>query len=244
MILPKPTDAIHKAWLYRILQAVADDAFLTANLRFKGGTCAAMRGLIDRFSIDLDFDFLAPEQMPKARQNLEKIFQKLGLKISQQSKKAPQYFLKYENRPGERSTIEFDASFPAPQRNEYEPVRFAEIDRILHCHTVPTMFANKLVAVMDRFKKHRSIAGRDIYDIHAFFLRGDPYLVAVIEERTGKKVRPFLKSLITFIQKHITQTILDQDLNVLLPAETFGKIRKILKQEVLMFLQDEIRRLE
>ena len=236
MLLPNPSDIIHKAWLYRLLSAIADDTFLVANLRFKGGTCAAMQNIIDRFSVDLDFDLLSEKEVPKIRKNLEKIFGELGLEIKDQSKQVPQYFLKYKNKDGERNTVRLDVTFPPPKANEYEPVRFHDIDRILYCQTIPTMFANKLVTVIDRFQKHGSIAGRDLYDLHTFFIKGYTYKPEIIEERTGKTVAAFLKTLRQFIEKRFTQTMIDQDLNVLMPAENFQRIRKILKQEVLMFL--------
>lgn len=242
MILPKPIDAVHKAWLYRLLSAIADDAFLTANLMFKGGTCASMRGIIDRFSIDLDFDLIDFAIMPELGGHLEKIFKKLDLKIEDQSKKVPQYFLKYESMTGGRNTLKLDITFPPPKNNEYEPVRFTEIDRIINCQTVSTMFANKLVTVMERFEKFGSIAGRDIFDIHIFFMKGFRYKPEIIEERTGKTFLEFIRILSDFIEKKVTQTVIDQDLNILLPTERFRKIRGVLKREVLMFLKDEINR--
>lgn len=51
MILPQPKDAVHKVWLYRILAGIFDSAFLADVLAFKGGTCAAMLGYLDRFSV-------------------------------------------------------------------------------------------------------------------------------------------------------------------------------------------------
>jgi len=236
MMLPKPTDAIHKAWLYRLLAAVSDDSFLTANLRFKGGTCAAMRGIIDRFSIDLDFDLTEKDAALEARKRLEDIFAKLGLEIKDQSKTVPQYFLKYENKSGHRNTLKLDITFPPPANNDYEPVRFTEIDRVIYCHTIPTMFANKLVAIMERFEKFGTIAGRDIFDIHTFFIKGYHYKPEIIEERTGKKASVFIRSLREFVDKKVTQTVIDQDLNTLLPPERFNKIRGVLKREVVMFL--------
>ena len=95
MFLPNKKDAIHKAWLYRVLRKIADDNFLVSVLYFKGGTCAAMRGFLDRFSVDLDFDFVGEKnQIPKVKKHLEKIFIDLDLKIKDQSGKAFQYFLK------------------------------------------------------------------------------------------------------------------------------------------------------
>ena len=59
MLIPRREDAIHKAWLLRLLTAICEQPTLSQNLGFKGGTCAAMRGFLNRFSIDLDFDLLA-----------------------------------------------------------------------------------------------------------------------------------------------------------------------------------------
>lgn len=238
MLLPKPTDAVHKAWLFRLLSAISDDTFLVGNLMFKGGTCASMRGIIDRFSVDLDFDLISREDIDEVRQRLENIFKKLGLEIKDKSKNVPQYFLKYENKIGHRNTLKLDITFPPPKSNDYEPVRFTEIDRIINCQTVPTMFSNKLVAIMERFEKFGTIAGRDIFDVHTFFINGFKYKPEIIEERTGGSVKIFMKELIVFIEKNVTQTVIDQDLNTLLPKEKFSRVRLVLKKEVLMFLKE------
>lgn len=236
MILPSPKDALHKAWLLRLLSAVSDDAFLADKLRFKGGTCAAMRNILPRFSVDLDFDLTDAKAMPTVRKKLESLFKKLGLTVDDCSKTAPQYFLKYKNSPGLRNTLKLDVAFPPPKSNDYEPVRFSDIDRILSAQTIPTMFANKLVALTDRYEKNGSVAGRDLFDIHHFFLKGYEYKKEIIAERTGKTAGEYLKALKAFIQKQITQKLIDQDLNTLLPPKNFQRIRRILKQETLMLL--------
>lgn len=244
MILPQPKDAAHKAWLYRVLSGIYDDAELANTLYFKGGTCAAMLGYLDRFSIDLDFDFArGKDDIGKARARLESVFDDLGLAIHDQSKAAPQYFLKYEAPDGARNTIKIDVSFPPPKANTYEQKRFHEIDRIITCQTIETMMANKLVALMDRYEHNEAIAGRDLYDIHHFFLKGYRYSNEVISERTGKSAKQFFPDLIAFIAKHITDEIINQDLNTLLSYDTFSRIRKVLKQETLMFLRDEQQRI-
>ena len=75
MILPNKKDAIHKAWLYRLLSAIYDNKALAQYLYFKGGTCAAMLGWLDRFSIDLDFDCKAKgKDMLQLRKELESVF--------------------------------------------------------------------------------------------------------------------------------------------------------------------------
>lgn len=244
MITPQPQDAKHKAWLFRLLSAISDDAFLSGVLYFKGGTCAAMRGFLDRFSIDLDFDFLGePADVAKAQKEMEKNFAGLGLEIKDRSQNVPQYFLKYAAQQGERNTLKVDISFPPPQANKYESAEIPEIDRVITCQTIETMFANKLVALIERYEKNRSIAGRDLYDVHYFFMQGFRYDGEVIQERRDQSPADFIKILIDFVQKEITQTIIDQDLNTLLEPKKFQQLRKTLKQETLVFLQDELKRL-
>lgn len=245
MITLNSQDAIHKAWLYRVLIAIVDDTNLH-DLYFKGGTCAAMAGFLDRFSVDLDFDYVGDQKgLIKVRHELEKIFKDLGLEIKDSSVKVPQFFLKYPTKDAfGRNTLKIDIKFPPPKANTYEPIRLVDIGRVVICQNVSTMFANKLVAVLDRFEHNNSIAGRDIYDIHHFFLSGYNYNKDVINERTGLSLIDFFKKLSDFINKHVTETILNQDLNLLIPYERFNKFRKVLKSEVLMFLDDEIKRLK
>ncbi len=241
----KTPDVLHKAWMYKILSAIYSDAHLAQNLYFKGGTCASMLGYLDRFSVDLDMDFVGKvEDISVVREKLEKIWVELGLEIKDQSKNTIQYFLKYPNATGDRNTLAIDAVFPVPKANIYEVKKFIDIDRTIICQSKETMFANKLVAVLDRFAKHGAIAGRDIYDIQHFFSQNFSFNEAVIMERTGKKTRDFLIELIAFIEKHITETILTQDLNNLLDADQLRKIRKSLKQNTLIFLKTYVGMME
>lgn len=245
MITLNPQDAIHKAWLYRLLIAIVDNTNLHS-LYFKGGTCASMAGFLDRFSVDLDFDYVGEHKdLAKVRLELEKIFKELDLKIDDASKKVPQYFLKYPTKDiSSRNTLKIDITFPPSQANVYEPIKLVDIGRVVVCQNISTMFANKLSAVLDRFKRHNSIAGRDIYDIHHFFLNGYDYNREVVIERNGLDLIDFFKELSVFISERIAETILSQDLNSLIPYERFNKLRKVLKRETLMFLDDEIKRLK
>jgi predicted nucleotidyltransferase component of viral defense system len=240
MILPRPQDAIHKAWLYRVLRGIADDTYLAGTIFFKGGTCAAMLGYLDRFSIDLDFDFVGERAtIAEVRSRLEALFHTLGLTIHDQSRLVPQYLLKYVTSAHLRNTIKVDVHVEPPPANVYESRRFSAIDRIIACQTIETMMANKLVALEDRYRHNNAIAGRDVYDIHHFFLQGYRYNEAVIYARTKKKSTHFFTDLMAFIETNISDTIIDEDLNHLLSADQFQRIRKVLKQETLMFLRDE-----
>ena len=239
MILPNKSDAIHKAWLYRVLGEIADSGYLSGVLYFKGGTCASMLGWLDRFSVDLDFDYVVGEEkIEETRLVLRGIFKKLGLEIKDESKRGIQFFLKYENSIGHRNTLKIEASFPIFKSSKYEPKRLKEIDRIIICQTKETMFAHKLVSLEDRYKKTKHIAGRDIYDIHYFFMNGFDYSREVIKERTGFDKKEFFNRLTSFIDKKITDKIITEDLGPLLPNDKFNSIRKVLKRETLELIKE------
>jgi len=246
MILPNNKLAIHKAWLYRVLEGITSKPELTSVLYFKGGTCASMLGWLDRFSVDLDFDYVGTsENVTNTRRLLEKVFEELGLIIKDSSKSGIQYFLKYNNPNSEieRNTLKIDTSFPVLKTNKYEIQKLIDIDRFLNCQTKETMFAHKMLAVMGRFKNEGHIAGRDMYDIHHFFIKGFSYDTEVIKEDYKKSIKDFLTELHEFITKEVTEKVLDEDLNTLLTPENFKKIRKVIKREVLGFIDEEINKL-
>jgi predicted nucleotidyltransferase component of viral defense system len=245
MFLPKKEDAVHRAWLYRTLAEIYSDAYLSKTLAFKGGTCATMRGFLDRFSVDLDFDLISDKnEIPQIRKKLEKIFEKLGLEIKDSSHKVPQYFLRYPAKEDFRNTLKIDVTTDPPKSNRYEMARLSDIDKIVKCQTIETMFANKLVALIDRYEKNESIAGRDVYDIHYFFLSGYDYDKKIIEERRKISILEFFNQLIEFVEKNITLTIIQQDLNILLSYEKFRQTKWHLKNEVVMFLKEEFEKMK
>ena len=56
MFVPSNREIKHKNQLYILLKEILKDPLLSQNLMFKGGTYASLREVLDRFSIDLDFD--------------------------------------------------------------------------------------------------------------------------------------------------------------------------------------------
>lgn len=240
MIQLRPQDAYHKSQLLRLLIEIVDHPLLSQNLYFKGGTCAAMLGYLDRFSVDLDFDLKPGTNHTNLRAEFLKIFTALGLEVKDQSKVALEFFLRYATQAPLRNTIKLDALDAWIPTNIYEAQYLPDIDRVVQCQTIETMFAHKLVAPLDRFEKHKSIAGRDIYDIHSYYLQGNHYIPEIIQQRTKLDMAEFLQKLISFLEKHITETLLNQDLNTLLSEKQFQSIRKILKTETLTFLRNDL----
>lgn len=239
MLDMRPDDILHKSYLHRLLMEIIDQPLLAQNLAFKGGTCAAMLGFLDRFSVDLDFDVLKAADEVALRKTFHQVFDQLGFTMTLEFDKALFFQLRYASGPGKRSVLKVSASSIKVKANQYRVQYFPEIDRLMNSQTVETMFANKLVAVMDRYSQHKTVAGRDIYDIHHFFIQGYTYHATIIQERTGLEPRKYFSQLIEFIKTHVSQTVINEDLNSLLPNRQFQQIRKILIPETLSFLEKE-----
>lgn len=242
MILIRPEDSYHKAQLLRLLTAIADNTFLANSLYFKGGTCASMLGYLDRFSVDLDFDLLDESKTETIRKELKLLFRGIGLEIKDESPKVLEFLLRYEAPQYERNSLKLDVVGFKYGANVYEPKQLSEINRTLICQTKETMFSHKLVAITERYQKRESIAGRDVYDIHHFFLNGYRYIPEIIEVRTKQKPLKYLSTLLDFIQDKITVSLLVSDLGTLLPKEKMAFIKTNLLTETLVFIKDEIQR--
>ena len=240
MLPANKENALHKSIMMRVLINMLDDAFLSKNLYFKGGTCASMLGYLDRFSVDLDFDIKSKDDKETVRKKLEALFDNLQLKVDNKSENAIQYYLKYDAQEKSRNTLKIDAVDSPCLNNKYEKIILPEINRYAICQTKETLFTNKLVALVDRYEKNKSIAGRDLYDIHSFLQQGFEYNEKLIKERRGINANDYLKYLVVFIEKSITDTIINQDLNFLLDYKKFNAIRKTLKQETITMLKARI----
>ncbi|QRN82143.1 nucleotidyl transferase AbiEii/AbiGii toxin family protein [Chloroflexota bacterium] len=239
----RPEDLYHKSQLNRLLIEIVDKPILANSLAFKGGTCAAMLGYLDRFSVDLDFDQLTGTDTSLIRQAFEEIFVRLGFELLVAFDTALIFQLRYPNEPGKRNKLKVFANSLIVRADQYKVHFFPEIDRLVNCQTIETMFANKLVALSDRFKLHGSIAARDLYDVHHFFIKGYSYNSDVIIERTGYSPKDYFISLQVFIREHITQRMVNEDLNSLLPNQKFQSLRKLLIPETLSLLKGEVSRL-
>ena len=243
MIIVRSEDALHKANLFRLLIEIIDEPLLGHAFYFKGGTCASMIGILDRFSVDLDFDLKQGTDEKAVRRAFHQIFTTLNLTLTYENRQVLEFLVKYKGQAQTRNTIKVNALPLFVKANTYAAYYLPEIDRTAWCQTKGTLFANKLVAVTDRYEKYRTIAGRDIYDIHHFFLQGLTYEKKVIEERMQMSAANYLERLKDFIEENVTEKVINEDLNSLLPNELFQRIRKTLKTETLMFLRQELQRL-
>lgn len=239
MLVPNRKEVYHKSIMLKALSAILDHPLLSKALFFKGGSCAALLGWIDRFSVDLDFDLKRGVEKETIRKPLKESLKEVGLKVKQEGKKELFYIFSYSPPfKGLRSKLKISIVSNPPRANRYKAFYLPQLQRYCLCQTPDTAFANKLVAVKERWEKYKSLAGRDLYDIRAFFLNGFKINKAVIEERRGIEAKKYLLELAEFIEKKFTQKAIDEDLNPLLEREQFLQVRKVLKQEVVMFLRE------
>lgn len=230
---------IHKFYMHKLLIALVDHPKISQGVYFKGGTAASMLGYLDRFSIDLDFDIKESLNTNIVRAEVENIARDLDFDINNRNKKSLFFVVKYKTKNiNQRNTLKLSFFEKTIRANTYKPQFLSEIDRLVNCQTIETMFANKLVAVTDRYKKHRKIAGRDIYDTYFFLKNSYPINKDVIKERTGNNFEVYIKELIAFINEKVTEKIITEDLNMLLPLEKFQKIRKNLKNDTILLLKN------
>ncbi len=110
MIVPNKKDIRHKNQLFLLLREILKDPFLSKILAFKGGTYASLRGVLKRFSVDLDFDLTEVKEKENVRKKCYDIFEKLGFEIKDESEKHLQFFLKYDAPQEERNTLKLEIS--------------------------------------------------------------------------------------------------------------------------------------
>lgn len=242
MIIPSRNDIRHKRYLFLLLREILKNPLLSVSLMFKGGTYASLRGILKRFSVDLDFDLLDTSKQNLIRKECYKIFKNLGLDIKDESKKYLQFFLKYSAPEGLRNTLKFEVNDKPSKYNLYEKVYLNQVNMFCNGQTLGTVFANKLVACKARFEKNNNkIAGRDFYDIHQFFMEGIKVNKLVVEDLSSLPYKTYLESLILFIQKHLTEKLINQDLNPLLEQGEINKILPTLKDDLLFMIDNEIK---
>ena len=244
MIIPKPSDAKHKTQMYRLLREILQNSILANKLVFKGGTYAALRGVLDRFSVDLDFDLPNSSNIPELRIICHDIFKNLNLEVKDESKNHLQFFLKYEASEFERNTLKLEINDQVSKANKYEKYFLPEIAMYCNAHTLDTMFACKLIAAKARFDKNGKIAGRDFYDLHKFFNDGLSINKEVVEDLSNLTYKNYLISLAQFIEKEVSSKLLLEDLNPLLDTKKPKHYLKDLKEELLLMISDEIKRLD
>lgn len=168
---------IHKSVLIEILRTIYSDKDLRTNLGFKGGTAAMLFYDLPRFSVDLDFDLLAPDAKDIVFEKIKSILSKYGQIIEATEKKYTLFFL-INYAKGQRNT-KVEISKRANSTN-YEPKNYLGISMLVAVK--PDMFACKLAALLTR----KSFASRDLFDVWYFLSRKWEINDELLKTITGK----------------------------------------------------------
>ena len=217
----------HKGVLIRILKDIYTDNTLGPVLGFKGGTAALLFYDLSRFSVDLDFDLLDPEQEDYVFERVGKIVAAYG-KIKEQKKK--HFTLFYELSYSE---ADHNIKVEINRRNfgsKYEVMNYFGIS--MKVMDKEDMFANKLVALYERAER----ANRDIFDVWFFLQNSWPINKELVEKRTGTTFKEFVAKCIEKLEKVSGRAILS-GMGELMNARQKDWARAKLKTETLFLLK-------
>ncbi|MEI7562727.1 MAG: nucleotidyl transferase AbiEii/AbiGii toxin family protein [bacterium] len=129
---------------------------------------------LDRFSTDIDLDIIDINQESFIVQYMKELLIKFGdIKNETLGKNLHRWIFRYDEKS---MNIKIELNKRIWTNNTY---KLQKIDSIaIACMTPDCIFANKLVALSERF------VNRDLYDVYFFFREKFPINEALITERT------------------------------------------------------------
>lgn len=198
---------IHKTNLTNILIDIFKNSSLGPLLGFKGGTAALLFYNLPRFSVDLDFDLIVnlKEDSPELKEFIDKMSSLLSAKfeIKDQSAKYNTLFWLVSYGTG-LANIKVEVSTRDNPYNHYNLIPF--YGTTIRVIDLKDMMAHKLVAVTER----GSLANRDLFDIHYFLGLPEASQInyQIIKHRTGKDPKEFYLSLLKYLDKINSKSIL------------------------------------
>ncbi|MCF8309303.1 MAG: nucleotidyl transferase AbiEii/AbiGii toxin family protein [Bacteroidales bacterium] len=217
----------HKFFLVTLLKDIYADTELASFLGFKGGTAHMLFYGLPRFSVDLDFNLLAPDKSEVVYKKIRKIILKYG-KIRDEAEKYYGLLLVLDYGEQERNLkIEIsNRKFP----DRYETKHFLGI--AIKVMVKPDMFAHKLCALLDR----NMVANRDVFDVYYFLNQKTPINKMIVEERMDMPFEKYLDKCITRIEKIPPKRLLN-GIGELVDAKMKIFVRQEMKAETIKLLK-------
>ncbi|MCD6517597.1 MAG: nucleotidyl transferase AbiEii/AbiGii toxin family protein [Candidatus Aminicenantes bacterium] len=189
----------HKTILLQILKDIYTDPSLGPVLGFKGGTAANLFYDLGRFSVDLDFDLLKGDKESFVFDKVDKILNEYGIIKEKHRKKHTLLFVVSYDEKSQNIKVEINRRVFG---SRYELKNYLGISMLIMVRE--DMFAHKLVAVLERTKT----ANRDVYDIWHFLKNLWPINKEIVEKRTGKNLKEYMKKCIAFVESLSDRNIL------------------------------------
>lgn len=217
----------HKYFLVTLLKDIYADTELSTALGFKGGTAHMLFYDLPRFSVDLDFNLLAPEKSEIVFQKIRKIILQYG-SIRDEAKKHFGMLLVLDYGDMERNLkIEIsNRKFP----DNYEIKNFLGI--AMKVMVKPDMFAHKLCALLDR----NMLTNRDVFDVYYFLNQKTPINKTIVEQRMNMPFEDYVTKCIARIEKIPAGSLLN-GIGELVDNKMKTFVREKLKSETLQLLK-------
>lgn len=224
----------HQLIMGRILRDIYADTSVASLLGFKGGTCAYFFYDLPRFSVDLDFDLLTPDESSQKLvfETVRKILEQHGEIKDSHVKRNTIFFLLSYGDTDHNVKFEVNIRIEIPAiTDHFELKEYLGISMLIA--KKPYMFASKLAALTLRSET----AMRDIYDIWYFAKSNWDIDVEVLKIRTGKSVKEHLADCITVIEEVKDNQIL-QGLGELLNDKEKVWVKTHLRKEIVFLLKN------
>ena len=194
---------------------------------FYGGTCLRIFHGLQRFSEDMDFSLLAPNENFDFTQYFQSIIDQFALvgREVEIRKKDKKNFGKVESAFLKDNTDVYDITFQTEKSVKIKievdtqpPLKFKTEQKLLllpqsfmtRCFTLPTLFAGKMHALVYRAWKNR-VKGRDWYDFEWYVRHNIPLDFTHLSERALQFNQEELDSE-TFLQK-LNERLTAADIN-------------------------------
>ena len=217
----------HKFYLVSVLKDIYADTELATGLGFKGGTAHMLFYDLPRFSVDPDFNLLAPGKSKGVYNKIRKILLKYG-KIRDEAEKHFGLLLVLDYGEKERNLkIEIsNREFP----DSYETKNYLGIP--IKVMVKPDMFTHKLCALLDR----NMIANRDVFDVYYFMQQKTPINKNIVEKRMDIEFEEYIDACITKIEKLPGKNLLN-GIGELADNNLKSFVREQLKGETIQLLK-------
>ena len=216
----------HKIIMVQILKDIYQNIRISPFLGFKGGTACYLFYDLNRYSLDLDFDLLKPDQKDFVYQEIKKIIKKYAVIKEERIKRNTIFFLLSYGDKEHNIKIEISTR---NLKNNYQVLNYFGISMLVI--KKEDAFANKLIALT----KRKKMANRDIFDIYYFFSKGWNINEEIIKIRTGKNLNMHFKDCIKSIEGVNNNQILG-GLGELVDEKQKNWVRQNLKKEILFLL--------
>lgn len=225
----------HQLIMGRVLRHIYSDTTIASILGFKGGTCAYFFYGLNRFSVDLDFDLLQPQD--KLLQQL--IFERLHIILEQYGeikddwiKRYTIFFLLSYGDADHNIKLEVNIRLGVPTiKTHYELREYLGISMLVAKKDY--LFASKLAALTQRSQT----AMRDIYDVWYFAHDNWDINTAALKAMTSQPISDYLSTCIKTIEAVQNNEIL-QGLGELISEQDKIWVKKSLRQETIFLLKN------